>query len=188
MEKQTKTVNPLLAVITAVILAAAMAASLYFIITGIAAIKVTCAVLFLAMLCGLFYLVKGFRKDAAKFYRFYMSVSAFAVLVVLIAACVVGVTGVTNGGIGFILMVTVGIVLYGSFLLLGYAKDLGKKKNYIICAISCAISLISAAIIAIIENDAWDKASVIFATFVLSLLAFVMTVAKYQDKAQRGSN
>ena len=84
-------------------------------------------------------------------------------------------------------------LLFGLFLLLGIAKDMGQKQTFAICIISLVLTLL-----ALIECIFWDKSSLavglgyllltrVLTRFLLTAVACFMVYFKYQDKTTRGT-
>ncbi len=143
---------------------------------------VSCA---LAVIYGL----KGFGKDAAKFYKLFM---VFAFLTYQLAVCAVGINlnGVFAGVLVGFNCLTASIVLA-----LMLSRDLGKKLSMAFCWIICAITFAEAIAMFIVYPGVLHggtlEGTIAFfrscSNFFIAEMIFSMTMAKYQDKTARGT-
>ena len=76
----------------------------------------------------------------------------------------------------------------------GFGKDLGKKVSYILCGINVVfyllpiLGVIIPGIVTFENSDLMRSNVVLYCIWlIMALNAFVMTAAKYTDKAMRGS-
>lgn len=147
----------------------------------------------LSLIFSVLYFVKGFQKDAAKYYRLFLLFYALTYPVEVLAA----VLGYEQIGVSSVLPVSAvfSMLLYGNTLILAVGKDLGKKVSYLLCGINVFSDLIPVIGCMIpgavtFANEKIAASSIIlYCTWlILSLNAFVMTAAKYRDKAARGTN
>ena len=152
------------------------------VITGFVAVKcgnladqVVCLLAFATLIYAAYYILSGYGKDAARYYKIFTFVLA-AVLLVALAA-----VGKNTDRYLVSLLLTLQLVLV---LVLGLSKDLGKKNSMylcyaylLICVIEFAMSFSGALI-----DIGFSAVELIFA-----IVMTVMTVAKYIDKAARGT-
>lgn len=151
----------------------------------------------IAELCALvfagFYYLRGFPKDAAKYYRLFMLFYAFTFLAETAAGAL------THDSLGVStddpVMLIVTMILYGNVLILAVAKDLGRAVSLTLCAVSAAIYLVPLIGIWIpgtvdFATDAAKTANILLYVvwFAQACNALLMTLAKYMDKAARGTN
>ena len=120
-----------------ILLCAVVGASLAFIvIKGISlpsGVMLMHIVLFISLLCGLVYVMKGYQKSAAIYYKAFISIVAISD-VILIAT-----TLSTRGfNLDIVVLCARAIIL----LILAFGKDLGKKNTWTLYYIGFAISLL----------------------------------------------
>lgn len=167
-------------VILAVLLIAAAIGNIFLIVNNREAVWNVIAIAeLLATLFGAFYIIAGCTKEyGARFFTICMILQALVYFLLI--------SLVPNAKLGVMMM----LVKFGCLCLLGFAKDLGKKKSFtiaIIYAAACVLSLIKgvrfdsftiaalASLIARLEN------------LILSISTVLMVAAKYYDKAARGT-
>lgn len=139
----------------------------------------------LAVIYGL----KGFSKDAAKFYKLFM---IFAFLTYQLAVCTVGIN--LNGAFAGVL-VGFNCLTASLVLALMLSRDLEKKLSMTFCWIICAITLAEAIAMFIVYpgslHGGTPEGSIAFfrscSNFFVAEVIFSMTMAKYQDKTARST-
>ena len=131
----------------------------------------------IALLFAGFYIVSGYVKDAAKYYKLYGFLYMLSILIGLIAK-------INNGASTTDVICNV-LLFAGSFALV-FVKDLGKTKSLAICAILVIIQ-IPFVISDIIDGDPTIVLINAFMCIDLACLFGIMTYAKYLDKAERGT-
>ena len=131
---------------------------------------------------ALLYFLKGYTKDAAKYFRAIMLLAAFSFLVDFIGLAIFPDMGTTDST--FYIWMVLTLLCYGNFLLLGAGKNLGQKVTFILLIINsccCIYSLIT-------KIGAASEILAINIEFVLlSFVSLIGARAKYIDKANRGS-
>lgn len=181
----------ILVYINIVLVALCLVGSVYgFIAISDANYRTSIAMEFVILLSSVMYLVKGYKKDAAKYYQAFMLLNAFSFIVEFVPSAVQYLTTGVNtvSGLGAI----ESLIVYGNFLLLGLSKDLGKKVSYNLCGIN-SLAYAIVLIVGCINLGQHSTAAtlpliVLYATwFITSGIAGVMTVAKYEDKKIRKS-
>ena len=140
-----------------------------------------------ALVLALFYLFKGYKKAAAKYYHWFLVSFTIAVVFNLgfdiIAATLNGVTAI------------LGLGIYGMLCILAVAKDLGKKNSMILGVLILAESIILLVVTLVYTpgiirgGDALTTQGIIRAGVqqCMAIILNVMIIAKYKDKAARGS-
>ena len=143
----------------------------------------------LACAIAVFYAVKGYRKDAAKYYKLYM-ITVF--LDYQLAACTAGIrlTALHAG-----ILVAVHCLIAAFALTLTLSNDLGKKVSMTLCwsMLGIAAAITIAALIGYPGIARGGDVGGTIAAFrtgsncFLAEVALLMTKAKYQDKAARNT-
>lgn len=137
-----------------------------------------------AMICGYIYANKGYTKDAGNFYKAMM---AFYALTNIFPAVTLFRMS------GFNLASVVNIIKFVLLIVLAFGKDLGQKNTWIIFAIVFILELLYAplSIMAVAPTNAQlslgSYISTAISRLVLAGLLGLCIVAKYRDKAARGS-
>ena len=135
-----------------------------------------------ALISGILYLVKGYKKNAATYFKGY-------VWIALIADMFATIVGITNIGSYFLKAVwAVGLILLA---ILATSKDLGKTKSYAIaiCIFICKAILLGVTLSGYsILGPAFIP--VVFdavAQIILTVTTSFMVCGKYIDKDSRGA-
>ena len=135
-----------------------------------------------ALLSALVYLMMGYKKNAAVFYKIFASVFALSqfVAVLSVAKYREDYTGISCY-----------TVLFALLLMLALAEDLGKKKTFITCGVILAVGVLLLALTYFAtpqasETGTWFMELVLsFSVIVMSAVMWLMAVAKYLDKEAR---
>ena len=169
-----------LSIILAILLIAAAIGNIFLIINNKQAVWNVIAVAeLLATLFGAFYVFVGCTKEkGARFFTVSMVLQALVYFLLT--------SLVPNETLGLMMM----LIKFGCLCLLAFAKDLGKKKSYIIAIIyvvTCVFSFFKG-----IRFDTFSfaaLASLISRTenLLLAVSTMLMVAAKYYDKAERGT-
>ncbi len=124
------------------------------------------------------YCAFGSTKKAALFYKLFICVFAISKLV--------NIYGLSNGKFGAEVILPASII-FGMLCILGFATDLGKTKSLIFGLIALLASVFE--LITCIINTTAGFAGVCpcIANTVMCTVLFLMILAKYYDKAERGS-
>ena len=125
-----------------------------------------------------FYILNGYTKDAAKYYKVFG-----ALLVIKYLAGIL--SGATNSGIPFSIMATTLSLVLVLVLLL--SENLGKTKSLVLCGVFVIFRVVF-LLYSIIKSDI--STMLIMSNIVnldLACLYGIMTFAKYLDKAERGT-
>ncbi len=189
MENKMKRLRAL-SVVNAVLLVSAMAGCLYVLFANQGLYySVTAVTELLALVFSLFYYLRGFQKDAAKYYRLFMLFYAFTYLAENAASLMNYQTIGVDLSAGTVLF---SMIMYGNTLILAVGKDIGKKASYALCAFNVLVyvlPLIGGFIPGLIsfESESVQVSNILLYAIwlIVALNAFVMTVAKYTDKSIR---
>lgn len=130
----------------------------------------------LALLSALFYCLYGYKKDTAIYYRTFMALYAFSEIMRI----------VTFSSIGNSFKTTLLAIIFGALCVLAEAKDLGKKRSVAIGSIVFVMSVMLPLYNVFIGKAIWGGISK-YSDIVLSIILCLMILAKYEDKAERGS-
>lgn len=141
----------------------------------------------LALFAGLFYILKGCKKDAAKYFQTFVAAFTIAEAVSIISLCVATSTIFSAKVLALIFLFDVVLLALLVYLLI--KKDLGVKKTVtmgLAILVFSAIDFIKGIMISA-KAGAPNEALIGFATLSLGLTLLFMIYAKYKDKAARGS-
>ena len=122
-----------------------------------------------------FYILSGYRKNAAKYYKVYGALLAIIFLISILTASVN-----SRGSIG-IMAASLSLVFV---LVLLLSENLGKAKSFILCGL---LVIFNVVLLIIGQNV---TATTVIAKLVkidLACLYGIMTFAKYLDKTERGT-
>ena len=125
-----------------------------------------------------FYIISGYTKDAAKYYKVYGALLAVKYLAGILS-------GSTKSGTPFgIMMIALSLVIT---LVLLLSENLGKTKSFVLCGL-----LVIVRIVLLIYSVAENNIPTIFVlsnivNIDLACLYGIMTYAKYLDKTERGT-
>ena len=186
-----KTNNPVYKIIlifSLVLIAAGIAVSVYSVFAPDATtwIRISGGFTFVTLLFAVHYIVKGYSKDAAKYYKVYTA--AFALCQII---SIIGISTSAENAIA----VLYPAIIFGFLILLMVTKDLGKKNSAIICGMIIFFSALALAT-GIYGCPGITLGGTMYGTLVLGRNAIqmllgcllgVMTFAKYSDKAERGT-
>lgn len=138
-----------------------------------------------ALVLSIVYFVKGYKKDAAKYYKSFMLLQASTFVIEY--AFSTFIPSVDTSGI----YEAFSLILYGNTLLLAVAKDLGKKVTISLASFNLVVytftfigSFFEAYPTPIAKTD-----SILMTTtwFSLAGITLLMTIAKYIDKEKRNT-
>ena len=128
-----------------------------------------------AAIFGIYYILAGCKKaEGAEYFRWFMIFFAILQLIMLL--------GHKDTDTVSVLCMT---VTFGIMLVLSIAKDLGQKRSLILALCVLVLTAIRMIALAVAGNFATDWIFV-FTQILLALTCFVMILAKYQDKKDRG--
>lgn len=132
----------------------------------------------IALALTFFYIINGYGKEYAKYYKMAMLFNALNALIVTAVAA--------NEKTKYISIIMCA-VCFGLILILALGKDLGKTKSLGLCitvVIIRAVGLISQYF----EVKTFDPITILVVSqLVLSLMVLASTIAKYDDKQVRGT-
>lgn len=136
------------------------------------------------LLLGFYYVTRGYSKEQAWAFRSFMYCFALTMLMTVVFV---------GGNTDSMPAIALSTVMFGLICVIASGKDLGKKKSLWICALICVLGA-AALIEGLIRNPVTEigghGAAVAVRTvsnLLLGILLLMMTVAKYIDKAARGS-
>lgn len=132
------------------------------------------ALLILTSVSGIYYILAGGKKkEGAAYYHWFMVLFAFVGLITLVSLS------------GSAVSVLCFAVAYGCLCVVAAAKDLGKTKSLILILAVVAAALVQGFLS--VNAQGQDVLIRSWTVVVLALVSLLMTVAKYVDKASRGS-
>ena len=133
-----------------------------------------------ALLFGLIYTLKGYKKSAANFYTVFYAFSMISVIVDILMSLF---SAADAGFAEKYLLPVLSLVFLICLALLGFVKDFGKEKStttaYVALAVS-GVSMIASCIIG--RSELFISA---FARLVIAFTICIFVFCKYTDKAER---
>lgn len=144
--------------------------------------KVNIAVAFVALAFGFAYLLRGYKKESAIFYK------GFMILFVLssLFSCITDIIAQTIKGSSYLTSIFLTFVFFG-VLVLAFIQDLGSNVSFVIVGVIIAIDLFLLIYTLIAMNDI-NYFAFSAGNFVTACTAATMIFAKYIDKAKRGTD
>lgn len=144
--------------------------------------KVNIVVDFVALAFGFAYLITGYKKDSAIFYK------GFMILFVLssLFSCITDIIAQTIKGSSYITSIFLTFVFFG-VIVLAFIQDLGSNVSFVIVGIIIAIDLFLLIYTLIAMGDI-NYIAFSASNFVTACTAATMIFAKYIDKAKRGTD
>ena len=136
----------------------------------------------IAMIPSFIYACNGYKKDVAVYYKAFMGLYALSALITFIA----DIVGTIANGTPFVSTV-ICVVVLANYLILTFAKDLGKQKSMItaFCILGAQLIRFARMLIHYINNN------IIFLSaslnLIVAIVACLFVYAKYQDKTERGA-
>ena len=148
---------------------------------------VTAVLTVLALLAALVYFLKGAKKNAAAFFKLFMSCYALAEFSSIISSSGLAVDQPAA--------VAVNAAIFALLILLAVGTDLGKMKSFLLCIgviVLALASLVGALIMFPGVLRGGTPLGTVFAlrsgaNLCLALLTGAMVIAKYADKTRRGT-
>lgn len=141
--------------------------------------KITIIVHFIAYFFGLLYAFSGYKKDASKYYKLYMFLFSVSEIMSTISV-------VLRKEPSTISTLLTGLCAVFA-LILTFGKDLGKNTTLSICAICLSIHIYNLIHILINSQTKFQAITNSLSNIVLVVIALVFIIAKYENKALRGS-
>lgn len=137
----------------------------------------------LALLSGFIYFIKGYKKNAAKYFKGYVWIAVIADMF----ATIVGISEVPSY---FIKIIWASSLVF--LVILATGKDLGRENSFtlaILIFLCKFILLVSAVLNSTILGVAYIPVVLdIVAQLILTITTTLMVCGKYLDKASRGTN
>ncbi len=142
---------------------------------------------FLALFAALFYILRGCKKDAAKYFKYFVAAFTIAEAVNIISLCIATSTVFSAKILALIFVFDIALLIFLLIVLL--KKDLGAKKTIsmgLIIAILSIVDFVKGIIVSTAAGTP-NEALIGFTTLALGLTMLFMIYAKYKDKAARGT-
>lgn len=180
MENKNKSI---LKVCHIVLIAVGLALTLFTLFTSNSSALIITMCLFraAAFVASFIYLIKGYKKDADKFYKLFMWFLGISIII--------SYTSFINLGMSLpILRSFVTVMILVAFIFIIGANDYGKVKSNIISITLAILNIINIAMIFNTTNYILNPNVVIaIGQLFLALTATLMVWVKYQDKESRGA-
>lgn len=140
-----------------------------------------------AIIFSLVYLLYGYKKNAADYFKFFMLFLALKELLAIESMLV-------EEGAPIYAVVIVATMMLG-FVVLAFGKDLGKKKSTIACAIVVGLSVLTLIVGMMYTPKDLTKNVLVGITLnifnltrvLMTSITAIMVYAKYEDKYARGT-
>ena len=148
------------------------------------AMKATIVLSIVGMLAAFGYILLGYSKKAAGLYKTY--------IIMYILACVISMCGITKYGNAEIADLMLKLVIFTILIILAFRTDNGKTASYILAGV-LVLAALGQILYAVFGFAAYPQEKVSYAImhriaeFMLASTAGVMVMAKYTDKAERGT-
>lgn len=183
-----------LSIINAVLLIIAMGGCVKLITADLGAFYIIVGITeFIALIFSVLYYLRGFKKDAALYYKNFMVFFAFTFFVFSLAYLRAGDSAGFTVAESLRVLYLLPMLIYGDSLLLAVSKDLGKKSSYVLGILNIVLTTVPLVLCFIpgaftFADDQIMTANAILyvVIFITAVTAFIMTAAKYTDKAIRG--
>lgn len=144
----------------------------------------------IAKVLAILYFAKGYGKNANLYFRWYFLMLAFSLLIENFL-CIFADYGMISYSDSMVFVVQE-MICYGNLLLIGLAKDLGKKLSVTLVSVNILVFVVRSfqsiyayslapsddGLVTMIATGAW---------FLGSIVRLLMVLAKYSDKESRGS-
>lgn len=159
---------------------------------GFPFMHIAALLLLIAVIAGIVYAIKGFRKNEATLFRTFLHFYALSQFASIVYSGSLTDLGNNANLIG----ICANVIIFGIILMLASAVDLGKKRSMglILTVVALNVFLLIGSLIGqpglVRGGGARGTIFAFYATsnLILSLVTTLMLVAKYKDKAARGSN
>lgn len=144
---------------------------------------VTVIVDIFAGICAFIYFFKGYTKDAAKYFKIVMILTAASFLVDYLGLAFAPTMAEVTPRDHYFEIVS-SLVIYGNYMVLAFAKDLGEKESNVMVGVNCVIYVIN-LIMMICSSDRIELVIQCVSWLASALICFAMVRAKYLDKRSR---
>ena len=132
----------------------------------------------LAMMAAAYYMLGGYSKNAAKYYKVFAAFAALSGLVTLITTCLNG-----NGA----LFVICDAIVFAIILYMTFSLNQGKKRSLSFCGIAVVLRVVGLIAFLVVGNASGVVVMRYVSYIILACLLGIMTFAKYVDKDARGT-
>ncbi|MBQ0036810.1 MAG: hypothetical protein KBT35_07840 [Firmicutes bacterium] len=135
-------------------------------------------IVLIATFCfGLLYAIKGYAKEANKYYQMYMFLASIYYLITIFM-------NIIKGTKSDYLSLLIAMICNIMFIALAFSKDFGEKNSTILIIILIALSIADYCIYGFVANNFSRIVGKISDTSI-TLIAAVFVAGKYSDKARR---
>ena len=137
----------------------------------------------LAVLAGFVYVLGGYKKNDAVYYKLFMLLvcleAVFTLIMDLAATQANGYTSPVSGILRTVICV--------DLVILTFAKDLGKQTSIGLAAAVLGISLFNTVRMLVIYGTTFGIITGVVIGLALALLVLLLVIGKYMDKTERGT-
>lgn len=138
----------------------------------------------LSLTAGLYYSLCLYKKSAANYYKFFIIVYLLTILDGIIVHTINVLVNLTAS---FDFVYALCIVSAILVCVLAFAKNLGKKKSYILVLANLVLNVILVICQLLNLSNAQQLPATLWGMFILSWLCVVFVAGKYADKDSRGA-
>ena len=139
----------------------------------------------LSLIAGLIYSFCLYRKNAAKYYKFFMIIYALTAIDIAVVHTIGLFTNSERFSFGFMYVISVISAIY--ICILAFALNLGKKNSYTLALTNFGLSIMMFIYDLTGLGDGIQLPATIYGSLVLSWLCVVFIARKYADKDARGA-
>ncbi len=155
--------------------------------------NISAGIAIITVIFAIIYMIKGYSKDAAFYYKAFMVLSALFYQSLAISTVTSDdiLPQTFTFAIGF--QIGANCLLFGLFLLLCFGKDIGKKTTNFIGILSLIVTVSVFIVLAVKNPQSIDKNilgllySRLFSRIVFVITAYLLIQFKYIDKDERGT-
>ncbi|MBQ0026353.1 MAG: hypothetical protein KBS79_03170 [Lachnospiraceae bacterium] len=137
----------------------------------------------LAIVFGFLYMFGYYKKDAAKFYRRFMFLFSLSEFLLVVADLI----GTKAMGAGSNISGVLATAVCVNTFLLTFAKDLGRKTSIGLAISLLAVMLINSIRLLILYSSILSFVALAVMDIAIACIACLFVLAKYADKAERGT-
>lgn len=141
--------------------------------------KIVILVHFVAYFAGILYAFSGYKKEGVKYYKAFMFFVAIAEILSFAGK-------LTRSEPSTLSIVLSGVCIVAA-LALAFVKDLGNKLSITLCSTCLAFHLYNLIHTAVNASAKFQAITGPLSDAVLIIIALVFVLAKYEDKAERGT-
>ncbi len=158
-------------------------------------IKIGAAISFLALISVAFYCISGYQKKSANFYKIFLLL--FGITYLVSSQCIIlntNLTGALQGELVSSISLMMYMIEFACCFTLYFAKDLGKKKSFVMSGILVGFSVIqfipAFTVTVTLAEFGIGRLELLMRSIInvtCSLIVLFANMEKYRDKENRGT-